>query len=706
MAAPMGLVNSPSENINNDNVQHINSTRDYSINIDRVLRRKISTCREVAVDYNYTNGGVRGLMDTATFELFRSACSAFYGNLPDGEGYVQIDSSSDKQKKAEVQLTYKVRRNPSSRFGYTINLYVTNSTLLINGRDIERFMTEHLPIIHEIMWEPIRGGEFQSVMQLNNILAHALSDVLRQLNGETSPQPTPPRPQTPVNDLDIEIGHIFASPEVTGSCRRGDTSDDVSPDRVPTEVASNSSRNETPENIKCAKCKKNCLTRAAVCDMGNHWVHYRCDQLTPHEIDRLSNDSFTYNCKACRSEHTVLKLPRLTPPSNCVARSLHTEPKTIVSPRINATSALDDEVRPKTVVSPRTNPTLAAEILRDEIAQSCDVCNMDILSTEVACGKCNAACHINCMDALVTDLCKACAATNNQRELQGEMETVSIQTPSPDRTNQAKVQVKDIKSSIQTNSTKQRELRQLEMRLKKWETELKLKEVQFADKEKENRRLEDYLRKTEARNNELEQTIRTLQRRINVAEQFNIETPNVNGETANVNISNLKASNANNIFNQQPLSGTDNLIHSVHERVTRFIMDKVDKQIQQLETLDNVPPSTPCVEHASNRASHMCNEEPGQAFAKPSFVPEMPPPQPSVPVVSHLPTQPEGTLHTVHDVPRYRPPAVRLQAAHGQQTTLAPHQLAGPPVYYADKRLKHQAEQNFLSQKWPRNMIT
>ena len=76
----MNIINSPGTSsfshnisIDRDNVEHIFSTRDFSLNIDRALKRKINACKEVRVEYDYTAGGITGSMDTATFELFRIA---------------------------------------------------------------------------------------------------------------------------------------------------------------------------------------------------------------------------------------------------------------------------------------------------------------------------------------------------------------------------------------------------------------------------------------------------------------------------------------------------------------------------------------------------------------------------------------------------------------------------------------------------------
>ena len=68
-------------------------------------------------------------------------------------------------------------------------------------------------------------------------------------------------------------------------------------------------------------------------------------------------------------------------------------------------------------------------------------------------------------------------------------------------------QCKQPKKETESISNRQRELRQLGLKLRKWEEELKLRETKCNDATKEFTRLEDYVRKTEARNVELEKTI-------------------------------------------------------------------------------------------------------------------------------------------------------------------------------------------------------
>ena len=54
-------------------------------------------------------------MDTATVDLFRAACTAFYSRLAPDLGECEIDKYEDKHRKAVVQQTYKVRREIEDR---------------------------------------------------------------------------------------------------------------------------------------------------------------------------------------------------------------------------------------------------------------------------------------------------------------------------------------------------------------------------------------------------------------------------------------------------------------------------------------------------------------------------------------------------------------------------------------------------------------
>ena len=93
--------------ITNGNAQ-VYLTKSYTLNINKALLQKMNSCDRVHVEYEVTGGGITGVMDTGTFELFPLACSVFYKNLPKTERRSLIDYSEDHNRRAIVQQTYKV----------------------------------------------------------------------------------------------------------------------------------------------------------------------------------------------------------------------------------------------------------------------------------------------------------------------------------------------------------------------------------------------------------------------------------------------------------------------------------------------------------------------------------------------------------------------------------------------------------------------
>ena len=47
---------------------------------------KIEKCENISAEYEVTSSGIKGAMDTATFESFCSACTAFFKQLPATDG--------------------------------------------------------------------------------------------------------------------------------------------------------------------------------------------------------------------------------------------------------------------------------------------------------------------------------------------------------------------------------------------------------------------------------------------------------------------------------------------------------------------------------------------------------------------------------------------------------------------------------------------
>ena len=139
----------------------------------------------------------------------------------------------------------------------------------------------------------------------------------------------------------------------------------------------------------------------------------------------------------------------------------------------------------------------------------------------------------------------------------------------------------------------------MEGKLKKWEEDLKIREAKLNNNSVDARRMEEYLSRTEARNVELEDTVRTLQRKIfllenefgNLQKGSMASTDRFDVSSTAFNTANMPAQGPTNDYQdagQQFLHNkeTNDLVIGLHQQVTRFVLNKVSRQLTQLEMLD------------------------------------------------------------------------------------------------------------------------
>ena len=467
-------------NLSQSNSTQVITRRKYALNISKVLRNKIEKCEKVAVEYEVTSGGITGAMDTATFELFRAACTTFYKQIPATDGKCVNNKSFDKHGKAMVQQTYFLKRQVNgNETGYTLNLYPTKNKMLLNGKDVDWFMDSHLPEIHCCMIQAVQEEGLGSVANYNHILVTQLQKVLDER------QPA-------------EVGTASKSDNHRHVTEHGNTQAGADVSCLPPK-GTNMQHSSEPTQI-CPKCKRAVQSRAALCEKGNHWVHYFCDRLSQSEIDRLSNDpGFIYRtCKACIvADNTDLKtVMTISSDPKIEANGNENEMK---EGRVEADSIQRQCERLVLPRSPPGSPTTAARaILNEENDQTCCVCAGQMEEGTNRCGICTLPCHdhCTCMTPESDDTCLACAASMNQAEAsqhevsqqllsqqadkpKGGSPNAKVEEPQPTKstkerkTTQGPVVVKEKKQANDT-SGKLRELRQLETKLRKWEEELRL----------------------------------------------------------------------------------------------------------------------------------------------------------------------------------------------------------------------------------------
>ena len=203
-------------------------TKDYQLNKEKAVKKKVAAGkRNQELTINHTQGGTKILFQTDSYEILKSSVEKFYSQLAPGL-QTSIEADLDENQ-TETGRRYKIKDKVS---GYTVNLYHTTSTVLVNGKGELNFVNNELPLIQEEM------SRHSEATDLSNIIKEALE----------------------------ELGH--------GS--------------------------EETMDSRCIICKRLCHTRAVLCFDGNHWVHYKCENLTTAEIDQINTPSHTlYRCKSC-----------------------------------------------------------------------------------------------------------------------------------------------------------------------------------------------------------------------------------------------------------------------------------------------------------------------------------------------------------------------------------------------------------------------
>ena len=516
--------------------------RNYALNIDRTLMKKLKATRRPSIEYKHTDGGITATFDAVSFELFKIALSEYYSQYPSTTGVAEIHLDKDKKGNI-VQVVYKVKLNEGH--GYTINLYTTRSSTLINGKATDFFMNEELKYIHQII----------STAKFNN------------------------------QKIDISSWNEALEGQLVALICTGDQPN-ISADK-----------HDLLEKKTCYACKRNVKTRAILCDTGNHWVHYKCDKLSDEQINLLEHDdSNQYCCKMCskkvvESQNGLLIIPKLT--------NIEANTQTCAEKLLEEQNDCESN-----------ECSIGSEIITNQDDELCESCNMVVhsscttnISGLIYCDGCAtflaqteqvnepntnqidtigdivsvdelripAVCNA---DTDKDDSCNVNHTENKQsKNVQPLKNATKISATQPKNSKITKSRQNVSNEQENDNSAKQSDIRQLELKLKKKQEELKVQEAKLIQIKDDKLRLESYIQKIEARNEELEQSNRLLRRRIGILEDDSTQN------TRNVNLHN----NSSNNGCDTRVDETDQVIVGIRDRITRFVLNKVDQQLSMLE---------------------------------------------------------------------------------------------------------------------------
>ena len=112
---------------------------DYSLNRSKAMKQKYSACsRSEPLLLETTGGGLRIRCQTGMYEAMRAAIPVYYN------GSIECHIQNTDQDGNVVGETYKINTTDDRSHPYTINLYHTTSSLLVNGTGDNIFLSKDL----------------------------------------------------------------------------------------------------------------------------------------------------------------------------------------------------------------------------------------------------------------------------------------------------------------------------------------------------------------------------------------------------------------------------------------------------------------------------------------------------------------------------------------------------------------------------------
>ena len=239
------------------------SQRGYALNMDKAIQKKIETCNtEYKVLSEQKANNYIFYFSTAMYELYRTALVEHFRSCTSNEQTdikISYKDCSD-QSGATVESQIKVYPKGDLKQKYIINMYHTKSKIMVNGSEAHRFSQEHSSITDKIL-------QSEDVNKLDKDLRDHLIDGLKSIKLQ---QPSA------VSEINIEQPQ---SPQST-----------------------NIHNNDTDDAVPCLSCDEFVISDGIFCDSCECWLHYKCENLTSAEVERLTHSDDPYHCRTCNFE--------------------------------------------------------------------------------------------------------------------------------------------------------------------------------------------------------------------------------------------------------------------------------------------------------------------------------------------------------------------------------------------------------------------
>ena len=120
----------------------------FELNFTKAMVKKLRPCKRVqTMSIKDTSGGLRIYCQGGFFEILKQTMLLI--SKTDILGCVNQRSQEDAKGKSFAKSFFV--KDEFANVSYTLNMYLADSTKLINGKSVNVFLSRHLPIIMEMI---------------------------------------------------------------------------------------------------------------------------------------------------------------------------------------------------------------------------------------------------------------------------------------------------------------------------------------------------------------------------------------------------------------------------------------------------------------------------------------------------------------------------------------------------------------------------
>ena len=304
----------------------------------KTLDKKENAChRRYLVEIHLTGGGLRLIFQSGLYELFKAAIQQHISATCGDDYTVHADGDVDASG-LEFITRFRVVSAASKTAAFTVNMFHTTSSSLINGPEEQVFHNKILPDLIRLIGNVSVDGSRISARSMNQIILEQITAAKQQFSVK------PSKPSTAIDPSKGDEGRALQSRRSTCSVDShltpklailpsdGVLSETTTSDSSPP-VAAVSSCPLCPVSPDTADSSESDLDMIE-CDSCSDWFHRGCLSISKDQWHTLSNEDEDFHCPACshkdfNSTDSPLTEPQHHGPGPTLPKSSSNPPTTI-----------------------------------------------------------------------------------------------------------------------------------------------------------------------------------------------------------------------------------------------------------------------------------------------------------------------------------------------------------------------------------------